>query len=169
MAEALHADEVISTSGERAVLEGFLDLYRDVVVRKISGVSEGGLRRRLVPSATTLGGIVKHLRWVEVGWFHQVLGAASGDNRRPHDRESEFLVEPDDTVASLIEDYRAACSTSRAMAAEHDIDDTVPHHHMDAVSLRWLYVHMIEETARHAGQLDILREQIDGSTGFASR
>ncbi len=165
MDEAMLPDEVVSTAGERATLEAFLDLYRDVVVRKVSGVSDESARRRLVPSLTTLGGIVKHLRWVEVGWFHQVLGARSGDNRRPHDRDDEFSVAPDETIGALVQDYRAACARSRSLAAERELDDVVPHHRMGEVSLRWLYVHMIEETARHAGHLDILREQIDGATG----
>lgn len=143
------------------MLEAFLDLYRDEVVRKVTGISEHGARQRLVPSRTTLGGIVKHLRWVEVGWFHQVLGARSGDNRRPHDRNSEFVMDPDQTVGSLVDDYRTACGTSRLLAGGHSLDDTVPHHQMREVSLRWIYLHMIEETARHAGHLDILREQLD--------
>lgn len=156
-------DEVVSTAAERALLEAFLDLYRDEVVRKLAGVSEQDARRRLVPSLTTLGGTVKHLRWVEVGWFHQVLGAASGDNRRAHERDSEFVVADHETVTSLGDDYRVACATSRTLAAGHVLDVALPHHRMGQVSLRWIYVHMIEETARHAGQLDILREQIDAA------
>ncbi|MDQ3480919.1 MAG: DinB family protein [Actinomycetota bacterium] len=164
MAERLLPDEVVSTSGERVLLEAFLDLYRDEVVRKVAGVSEEGARRRLVPSLTTLGGLVKHLRWVEVGWFHQVLGAGSGDNRRAHERNSEFVLEDNQTVDSLVDDYRAACALSRSLASPYSLDSAVPHHQMGAVSLRWIYVHMIEETARHSCHLDILREQLDAAT-----
>lgn len=165
MGEALGPDEVVSASGERQVLDAFLDLYRDEVVMKVAGVSEEDARRRLVPSLTTLGGLVKHLRWVEVGWFQQVFEASSGDNRRAHDRNSEFVLEPAETVSSLIDGYRASCAQSRAVSAGHHLDETVPHVRMGEVSLRWIYVHLIEETARHAGHLDILREQIDGTTG----
>jgi uncharacterized damage-inducible protein DinB len=158
--------KLLVAGDERTVLEGFLDLYRDVVVRKVRGISDEDARRRLVPSLTTLGGVVKHLRWVETGWFHQLLGARSGDSRRPHEREWEFRVEPGETMESFIADYRTACEESRAIAARYSLDDLVPHAQMGEVSLRWIYVHLIEETARHAGHLDILREQIDGSTGF---
>ncbi len=101
----------------------------------------------------------------EVGWFHQVLGSGTGDNRRTHSRESEFQLEPEETVQSLIEAYRQACATSRSLAADRSLDQTVPHDRMGKVSARWIYVHLIEETARHAGHMDILREQIDGVAG----
>jgi uncharacterized damage-inducible protein DinB len=163
VAEGLLPDEVVSTAGERAMLEAFLDLYRGEVVGKIAGLSEGDARRRLAPSLTTVGGVLKHLRWVEVGWFHQVLGARSGDNRRAHERRSEFVLEQHETVDSLVAEYRAACATSRSLAADCSLDAALPHDGMGQVSVRWIYVHMIEETARHAGQLDILREQIDAA------
>ncbi len=145
------------------MLEKWLDVFRDTVVTKIDGLSEADIRRRLVPSLTTVGGVVKHLRWVETGWFHQLLGARSGDNRRAHDRDWEFVPQPEDTVASLIADYRAACAESRHAAAPFALDDVVPHHSMGEVSVRWVFVHLIEETARHAGHLDILREQLEVS------
>ena len=161
----LFRDEQASTGGEREVLEAFLDLYRGVVVTKVQGVSEEDARRRLVPSLTTLGGIVKHLRWVEVGWFHLLFGERAEDNLRPHARDWEFEAEPGETLDVLIGDYLRACERSREIAAAHSLDDRVPHRRMGAVTLRWIYVHLIEETARHAGHLDILREQIDGTTG----
>jgi hypothetical protein len=76
------------------------------------------------------------------------------------------MTDPGDTVAGVLADYRAACEQSRTAAAAHGLDDAVPHDRLGMVSLRWIYVHMIEETARHAGHADILREQTDGSTGF---
>jgi hypothetical protein len=152
-------------SDEWTTLETFLDQYRDVIVRKVDGLSEEDARRRLVPSATTPGGIVKHLRWVEFGWFRQLLGDRAGTHQRAHDRMIEFTVMPHDSVDELVAGYRAACAESRRVAAGYALDDTVPHDTMGPVSLRWIYVHLIEETARHAGQLDILREQIDGATG----
>jgi uncharacterized damage-inducible protein DinB len=157
------AEDLVATAAERPMLEKWLDVFRDTVVTKIEGLSEADIRRRLVPSLTTVGGIVKHLRWVETGWFHQLLGARSGDNRRAHDRDWEFVPEPDDTAASLVADYRAACARSRAVAAAFALDDVVPHRSMTEVSVRWVFVHLIEETARHVGQLDILREQLEVS------
>lgn len=151
----------LATVNERTMLESWLDLARDAVVAKIDGLSEVDLRRRLVPSLTTVGGVVKHLRWVETGWFHQLLGAHSGDSRRTHDRDWEFTVQPEDTCASLVEAYREACAGSRFAARGYELDDVVPHQEMGGVSVRWIFVHLIEETNRHAGQLDILREQLD--------
>lgn len=155
------AEDDVSTAAERPLLERFLDRYRDDVVAALAGASEEDIRRRLVPSLTTLGSVVKHLRWVEYGWFHQLLGARTGDHRREHERDWEFTVGQEDTVDSLIADYRAVCARSRAFAARHTLDDVVPHFEMGEVSLRWIMVHLIEETARHAGHLDILREQLD--------
>lgn len=152
----------LATAAERQMLETWLDLARDAVAAKLTGLSEEDMRRRLVPSLTTVGGVVKHLRWVETGWFHQLLGARSGDSRRTHDRDWEFTVEPADTAASLLADYRDACARSRTAAQAYELDDVVAHHAMGQVSVRWIFVHLIEETNRHAGQLDILREQLDG-------
>ncbi len=96
----------------------------------------------------------------------QLFAGCAGDNRRPHDRDWEFRFEPGETLEQLIARYETACERSRAVAAAHALDDTVPHKRMGSVSLRWICVHLIEETARHAGHLDILREQTDGQTGF---
>lgn len=153
----------MATADERPMLEKWLDVQRDAIVKKIDGLSEVDIRRRLVPSLTTVGGVVRHLRWVETGWFDQLLGARSGTNRRAHDTDWEFTVQPDDTGATLIADYRDACARSRSVAAELSLDDAVPHRGMGMVSVRWVFIHLIEETARHAGHLDILREQLEVS------
>jgi uncharacterized damage-inducible protein DinB len=149
------------------VLEAFLDFYRGVVVRKVSGISEEDARRPLVPSMTTLAGLVKHLIGVERGWFERRLA------RRPADAiigilgggDDSWVVTADETVDVLIAEYEQTCEQSRLTAAQFDLDDVVPHPRLGQVSLRWIYVHMIEETARHAGHADILREQTDGATG----
>jgi hypothetical protein len=153
--------ETVATAAERPLLEKWLDVNRAAVVEKIDGLSEVDIRRRLVPSLTTVGAVVKHLRWVETGWFQQLLGARTGDHRRAHPRDWEFTVQPDDTGASLIEAYQTACATSREVADKYPLDHVVPHYSMGSVSLRWIFVHLVEETARHAGQLDILREQLE--------
>ena len=161
--------EASTTTGERAMLEAYLDLYRDVIKRKVSGVSEADARRRLVPSMTTLGGIVKHLYWVEMNWFQRVLVGPEADLPpvpwSDQDPDADFRLEPGETVEQLVAAYDEMCAQSRAAAAARALDDIVRHHRMGQVSLRWIYLHMIEETARHAGHADILREQIDGTTG----
>lgn len=153
---------------ERPTLEAFLDYYRDTVKRKVWGVSEEDARRRLVPSATTLGGIVKHLRWVELNWFQRILAQLPDSVLPPvswDDPDAGFRMEPGETVEQLIVDYDRQCELSRQIAAQHELAGTSPHRELGEVSLRWIYVHMIDETARHAGHADILREQIDGTTG----
>lgn len=148
------------------MLETFLDFYRDIVTSKVEGVSDADARRSLVPSQSTLSSIIKHLRWVEVGWFHQVLGARFGTHKRSRGHEWEFDVGPEEPIQQLVAEYQDACAESRAIAGEYELSDTVPHGDLEQVSVRWLYLHMIEETARHAGHLDIIREQVDGRTGF---
>lgn len=157
---------LVITSGERETLEAFLDDYRDIVVRKASGLSEADARRHLVSSPTTVGGLVKHLRWAEFGWFEQLLQERLDDNRRPHVRAWEFELSEHDSLPALVAEYRRQCEQSRQIAAGYPLDHTVPHRRLGPVPLRWIYVHMIEETARHCGQLDILRELLDGTTGF---
>ena len=152
--------------GERTLLESFLDDYRDIVVRKVSGLSDTDARRSLVASSTTVGGLIKHLRWAEYGWFAQLLQEQNDDNRRTHDRSWEFEFLPEESLPTLITDYQTQCDESRRIAARYPLDHVVPHRRFGTVSLRWIYVHMIEETARHTGQIDILREQLDGATGF---
>jgi uncharacterized damage-inducible protein DinB len=151
---------------ERETLESFLDDYRDIVVRKVAGLSDADARRRLVSSQTTVGGLVKHLRWAEYGWFDQLLQERVDDNRRTHERSWEFDVLPDERLATLVAEYQQQGEQSRRIAAQYQLDHRVPHRRLGSVSLRWIYVHMIEETARHTGQIDILREQLDGATGF---
>lgn len=159
-----------SVAGEREMLEAFLDLYREVVVRKVAGISEQDARRRLVDSSTTLGGVLKHLRVIEMNWFQRRLGKTP-DAELPvrvdswDDLDFTFVLDDSETVDDLVAAYRGQCDISREIAASRDLDDKVPQPHLGEVNLRWIYLHMIEETARHAGHADILREQIDGVTG----
>src|ERR1700758_1717825 len=154
-------------SGERTTLESFLDDYRDIVVRKVSGLSDADAQRRLVASSTTVSGLVKHLRWAEFGWFEQLLQERSDDTRRAHERSWEFEILAEESLPTLITEYQAQCEESRRIAARYPLDHVLWHRRLGTtVSLRWIYVHMIQETARHTGQLDILREQLDGAAGF---
>ncbi|MBE3007860.1 DinB family protein [Microbispora sp. NEAU-D428] len=155
-----------ATGDERQVLKAFLDFLRAMVVRKAQGLSEQDVRRRHVPSATTLAGLVKHLTLVERNWFERVL-AQDPAMAPPSEKDADgsFAVGDDDTVESLITAYEEACAASRRIAARFPLDHEVPHEQVGPISLRWIYVHMIEETARHAGHADILRELTDGATG----
>lgn len=164
------AQQVIAAAvaDERSTLEAFLDFYRDAVKRKARGISEHDARRRLVPSATTLGGLIKHLYWVEMNWFQRTLAQVPDSELRPvawDNPDATFPMEPEDTVDGLIVDYDRQCDLSRQITAQYELTDTAPHAELGEVSLRWIYIHMIDETARHAGHADILREQLDGAVG----
>lgn len=170
MTEPLDVAEQAAVAPERASLEAFLDFYRAAVVRKVSGVSDDDLRRRLVPSETTLGGVVKHLRWVEMNWFERVLAQRPADELPPvpwtdDDPDADFRVSTGETAADLVAAYERQCEQSRSTAAGYPLEHAVPHRRLGTVSLRWIYLHMIEETARHVGHVDILREQADGTVG----
>src|SRR5690349_381303 len=164
LAPPLAPDERVATGTEREVFEAFLDMYRAIVAGKLAGLQERDARRSLVPSATTLIGVVQHLAGVEREWFSQILGGATPDGPVP--AGDGWVVTPARTVPEVLDDDRRACAAARAAAARFRLDDAVPHPRLGRVSLRWIYVHMIEETARHAGHADILREQTDGTTGF---
>jgi uncharacterized damage-inducible protein DinB len=163
----LAPDELVSTGSEREVLEAFLDFHRQVLIRKVSGVAEPEARRRRVPSKTTLAGLVKHMIGVERGWFQRVLAGRPASDIGPNvgGGDESWELAANETVESLVEQYRRTCEQSRQTAARFALDDAVPHRRLGQVSLRWIYVHMVEETARHVGHADILREQTDGATG----
>jgi hypothetical protein len=159
-------DELVSTGTEREILETYLDGYRTIVRKQLAGLSESAARTRLVPSATTPAGLVKHLAAVERSWFQRTFAQRTDIAGHAYGDEQSWVVTDEDTVASLLAEYEQACEASKAIATGRSLDEEVPHHRMGKVSLRWIYVHMIEETARHAGHADILREQLDGATEF---
>ena len=146
---------------ERTQLEQFLDSNREELVETVAGLTEGQARRRLVPSLTTPLGLLKHVTWAEQVWFHVGLAGRTREELGiPHENDPSWAVSDDDSVASVIADYRRVCAEARELAAPYALDDLVLHNRRGPLTLRWLYVHMIEEIARHAGHADILREQI---------
>ena len=156
----------VGTGPERVVLEALLDENRQSIIDCVDGLSEEDARRSLVPSLTTPLGLLKHVACAERSWFQRRLAGlpeSEWDGYGYGDEPSWSLAEGD-TVASVIEEFRRASSRSREIAAAYDLDHTIEHDVMGTLSLRWIYLHMIEEVARHAGHADILREQIDGAT-----
>jgi uncharacterized damage-inducible protein DinB len=152
--------------GEKESLQVSLDRHRDVVIWKLEGLDDEQLRRPMTPSGTNLLGLVKHLGAVEYGWFCETFGREmptfSFDIDEP---EADMRVEPDETTASVLEFYAQARAAADAVIAELDPAAVGTAWFGDEVSMRWVLIHMIEETARHAGHMDILRELIDGATG----
>ena len=143
---------------EKEVLVGFLDYLRASVIAKLSGTPEPAVRTPGVPSGTNCLGLVNHLAHVERFIF---LG-------RDADWPATFHAGADQTVTSVISDYEDTIARVNAVIAACDDLSTPcarPARRGTAPSMRWALAHMIEETARHAGHLDILREQIDGATG----
>jgi uncharacterized damage-inducible protein DinB len=142
----------------------FLDYLRDRMIAKLDGLDDEQARRSLVPSGTSLLGLVKHLAVVELGWFRWSFAGEDFDVP-PGGGD----LTPDDTISGVIELYRSAVRSSQEVAAANsDLDQKAARSRRqghDTQSMRWILVHMIEETARHAGHADILREQIDGTVG----
>ena len=146
---------------EREQLEAFLEDNRSEMALSLDGLTEEQARRSLVPSLTTLLGLVKHAAAVERIWFGvSLLGRARAELGVPEDTEDSFRLAANDSIASVSADFAAACEESRAAAAGYGLDDLVLHNRRGPLTLRWVYVHMVEELARHAGHADILREQI---------
>lgn len=149
-------------TSEREMLNAWLDYHRATLLQKISGVSEEDARRQAVaPSTLSLLSLVKHLAYVERWWFVVVFDGQD-DRDFPED---DFQLEPEDTIQSIVDLYRAEIEKSRRIVAKADFDDLSRLPDRPGVSLRWVVSHMIEETARHNGHADLLREAIDGVTG----
>ncbi len=151
--------------GERELLDVFLDCQRATVALKADGLSDQDAARRLLPSSTTVTGLLRHLADVERSWVAETFAALPYDRRHGSDADpdGEWRVTADDSLTDAIADYRAACAESRTILAGRELDEQcasgLP------AQLRWVLLHLIEETARHAGQLDVLRELLDGVTG----
>jgi uncharacterized damage-inducible protein DinB len=154
------------TGTEKQSLLASLERHRDVVLWKIQGVSDDDLRRRVTPSGTSLLGLVKHLAAVEYSWFVETFGHET--EPLPFDEDdpdADLRVEPGETTDDLVAFYGRARVAANQVIAETDLDATGTAWFGEAVSMRWVLIHMIEETARHAGHLDIVRELIDGAIG----
>ena len=151
---------------ERETLTGLLDFLRATVVNKVAGLSdEEAFSAHVPPSTLTPAGIVKHLAGVERFWFS--IDFAGEDLPWPwpdDDQHGAFAIDPGDSLAGLVEVYLEECERSRKVVADAALDD--PARGLDmAFNLRYALAHMIEETARHCGHLDLLRERVDGLTG----
>jgi hypothetical protein len=151
---------------EKESLRASLDRHRDVVLWKIEGLDDATLRRPMTPSGTSLLGLVKHLGAVEYGWFCETFDRPTEPLPfDPDDPDADLRVRPEETTDEVVAFYRRARAAADAVIDELDVDDVGTAWFGETVSLRWVLIHMIEEVARHAGHLDILRELVDGLTG----
>jgi Protein of unknown function (DUF664) len=154
------AEEVIGQP-LRTQLETFIDQHRSYLNHCLAGLTEEQARRSLVPSRTTLLGLLKHATFVEKVWFDQAITCRSraeiGIAATP---DESFILADADTIATVRRAHREACESSRLAAAALGLDDLLPGNRRGPLPLRWVYLHMLRELAQHCGHADILREQI---------
>ena len=152
---------------ERASLLASLDRHRDAILWKLEDLDDEALRRPMTPSGTSLLGLVKHLAGCEYGWFCDTFGRT----REPlpfdldEDIEADMRPAPGETTEDILSFFARARAAADQVIAELDLEAPGTAWFGDTVTLRWVLIHVIEDTARHAGHADIMRELIDGMTG----
>jgi uncharacterized damage-inducible protein DinB len=160
----------ISADSERNGLEGFLDRQRDAIIRKIEGLDDATARTAPTASALSLLGIVKHCALWERRWFQVVAAGRKFPGEWPEGdytgMAEDFVVDENDTVEHWVAYYREQIEQSRAVVASMDLDTRCARPDLIECNLRYVWFHLIEETARHAGHADIIRETLDGSRGL---
>ena len=146
---------------ERTQLDAFVEEYRSAIENTLDGLTDEQARRRLVPSATTLLGLLKHVTWMQRVWFEECIGGRPrlelGLVNTP---DESFELADDDTVASVKTAHSQACATARAAVADLSLDAVVTGHRAGPRTLHWVYLQVLRELAHHCGHADILREQI---------
>lgn len=155
---------------ERTMLTSWLDWHRATVLTKCAGLAPQLSSAAPLPTSPmmTVGGLVSHLRWEEHFWFEvTMLGAHSRSPATEQDPDAAFRVGDERPLAELLDEYESQCQRSREITAKLELGsssrgDLGP---LGRATLRWTLVHMLEETARHNGHLDLLRELTDGTTG----
>jgi uncharacterized damage-inducible protein DinB len=160
-------------AGEREMLNGWLEHHRAILVWKCEGLTNEQLRQRSVPpSSLSLLGLIRHMTDVERGWFRRVLLGEDAPDlySTPQDPDGDFNGADVADVAAAFAAFEAECAAAReAVAAAPDLDVLSKERSQrtgEQFSLRWIVTHMIEEYARHNGHADLLRERIDGTTGY---
>jgi hypothetical protein len=173
----MNMTDIHPKSPDDQALLAFLDAQREAVLSIVAGLDEEAWQRSVVPSGWTPAGLVEHLGGAEWHWFQGVVAGASpelpGDvDPQPYDPTAAFV--SDSPSAEIIAFYRDQCARSDAVLAETPLSAPPRGRHGDPEmdeppNVRWVVLHMIEETARHAGHLDIARELLDGQTGLGPR
>jgi uncharacterized damage-inducible protein DinB len=155
---------------EREALASFLDTQRDVLLRKIEGLDDATARKAPTASSLSLLGLVKHSAMWERRWFQIAAAGREFPDEWPAVKDeiedADLKVDENDTVEHWVAYYREQIEESRAIAASMDLDAPSARPDLIECNLRYILFHMIEETARHAGHADIIRETLDGSRGI---
>jgi len=145
----------------RTQFEVFIDQHRSELNHCLDGLTEEQARRSLVPSRTTLLGLVKHATFVEKVWFDEgVTRRSRAEIGIPATPDESFILEDDDTIATIQQAHREACESARQATASLQLDDMIYGNRRGPLPLRWVYLHVLRELAQHCGHADILREQI---------
>lgn len=161
-------DDIPDRFDERTILLQILHYTQDTAVMKVNGLSDEQGRTALLPTSPlmTPNGVLNHLRWVERSWVNVDLFGGEDDGPwTPEDPDAEFSAGTAMPVADVIALYQEEAARTRAVFAEVDLDMVRRGKRKQPVTARWILNHLIEETARHNGHLDIMRELIDGSVG----
>ena len=145
----------------RAQFEAFLDEHRRELNNCLDGVTEEQARRSLVPSRTTLLGLVKHATFVEKVWFDEAVTCRPrAEIGIPATPDESFILHDNDTIATIQQAHREACQASRHATSSLGLDDILRGNRRGPLPLRWVYLHLLRELAQHCGHADILREQL---------
>ena len=155
---ASFTERELDEAGQLAV---FLDAHRATLRATLDGMTEREVRARLVPSRTTLLGLLKHATFLQTVWYQEAItGTSRTQLGQPESVEDSFEVAATDTIETVRADYDEACATGRAVAAAPDLDEVVSGHRMGPMTLRWIQLQVLRELAQHTGHADILREQL---------
>lgn len=145
----------------RAQLDVFVDEHRARLAATLDGLTEEQARASLVPSRTTLLGLVKHAVFVEKVWFDAALsGRSRAEIGIPETPDESFVLGDGDDVASVLAEHAATCAASRRAVDGLGLNHVFPGHRLGPLPLHWVYLHMLREYAQHLGHADILREQV---------
>ena len=165
-----YSDGKLALASEREALEKFLDAQREGLIRKVQGLDDATARKAPTASSLSLLGLVKHCAVWERRWFQVVMGGREFPGEWPTvedvPEDADLMVGEDDTVTGIVAFYRQQIDLSRAVAASMDLDSPCARPDLIECNVRYVLFHMIEETARHAGHADIIRETLDGSRGI---
>lgn len=168
--ERLQRPKPPDNGSEIAQLTAWLDFYRATLIVKCAGLDLGQLTMRPVASSSlSLLGLIRHMTFVEQVWFESTFAnfAAPTYYSRDVDPDSDFNDLDSAPLEQVLANFDAACERSRELSEGHPLDTMAASQRRGReVDLRWIFIHMIEEYARHCGHADILRELIDGSTGY---
>ncbi|MEJ7650445.1 MAG: DinB family protein [Nakamurella sp.] len=163
-------DEQLTLTSERAALTSFLDQQREGLIKKILGLDDAQARSAPSASALSLLGLIKHAATWEERWCHVAMAGGEASDGwpevRPDPRDADCFADESDTVEHWVARYREEIERSRAVIAGLELDSRCARVDIIECNVRYVLFHLIEETARHAGHADIIRESIDGSRGF---